>query len=85
MKKDKILAAQIGQRLKEFRMDTLKIGTLRLANKFNEDHPGEPIGRGQITNWEVSPGWEYIYWLERRCKLNLLWALKGDPHKPIRI
>lgn len=85
MKNDKIIDFQIGQRLKEFRTDTLEIGTQRLANKFNEDHPEELIGRGQITNWEISPGWEYLFWLRKRCKLNLLWALIGEPHKPIEI
>jgi hypothetical protein len=85
MKNDNIIAYEIGQRLKEFRVQTLRVGTQKLANKFNEDHPDESIGRSQITNWESSPGWTYLFWLHKRCKLNLMWAIKGDPYRPIEI
>lgn len=85
MKKDKIIAAQIGQRLKEFRLNHINAGTQRLANAFNKDHKDEPIKRGQITNWENSPGWEYLLWLNKRYRLNLNWALKGNGYKLIEI
>lgn len=85
MKNDNILAYEIGQRLKEFRQQVLEVGTQRLAHRFNQDHADEPIRRGQITNWEKSPGWEYLFWLNKRCKLNLIWALKGKPHRRLEI
>ena len=85
MKNDKIIASQIGQRLREFRLKMVSRDDYPerdasyewMAKRFNEDHPDDPIGRGQIKQQEDSPQWEYLFWLKKRFKLNLRWAIEN--------